>query len=195
MNPYAPKGTWASHYHISDYLNERLRAREARELLPHPYTVADLAYRELLSSKHDQAVFVGGESGAGKTEACKFMMQYLLAAQESAAQQPAAPSRSKGEGKRLAEANEKLTALLAGSEFVLEAFGNASTLNNDNSSRFVKYLNLTVGHDGMLLGATVHACLLERTRVCGLTSGKNFHIFGYIERQDTKKLKMIDKWL
>ena len=196
VNPYAPKGSWISKYDIGDYLNARLRAREATELLPHPYTVADLAYRELLASQHDQAVFVGGESGAGKTEACKFMMQYLLAAQNSTAQKPALPTRRlKGEEKRMAEANEKLTSLLAGSEFVLEALGNASTLNNENSSRFVKYLNLTVGHDGMMLGATVHACLLERTRVCGLTSGKNFHIFGYIERQDTKALKLIDKWL
>eukprot|EP01046_Picozoa_sp_COSAG06_P016601 COSAG06_NODE_1103_length_10693_cov_26.276760_4_plen_519_part_00 len=90
---------------------------------------------------------------------------------------------------------QAISNLLAQSEFVLEAFGNASTLNNENSSRFVKYLNLRISHDGVLLGATVHACLLERTRVCGLTSGKPFHIFRYLEEASSGALQEIDAWL
>jgi hypothetical protein len=92
-------------------------------------------------------------------------------------------------------ANRTLTSLLENSEFVLEAFGNAKTLNNANSSRFVRHLNLTIGHTGRLLGAAVHGCLLERTRVCGLSPGENFHIFRYIESGDRKMLNRIDKWL
>ena len=72
-----------NNYYLGDYLAKKLHVREDAGLAPHAYSVADLAFRDLLTTKHDQAVFVGGESGAGKTEACKFMLEYLLSAQGS----------------------------------------------------------------------------------------------------------------
>jgi|EP01046_Picozoa_sp_COSAG06_P016600 myosin heavy subunit len=94
VNPYSPAGCWLDSCNLNDYLAAKLHVREDPRLVPHAYCVADLAYRDLLKSKHDQAVFVGGESGAGKTEACKFMMQYLLTAQRTV-QQPKGGSTSK----------------------------------------------------------------------------------------------------
>ena len=93
VNPYAPSGTWVDAHPLYSYLKFKLRVRDEASLHPHPYAIADLAYRELLSSKHDQAVFVGGESGAGKTEACKFMLKYLLAAQKQDGKQASIAQR------------------------------------------------------------------------------------------------------
>ena len=180
-----------NNYCLKDYLGKKLHVREDTGLAPHAYSVADLAFRDLLTTKHDQAVFVGGESGAGKTEACKFMLEYLLSAQGSSGEK----FSTVGSKQRKQARNNSVSKLLADSEFVFEALGNASTLNNENSSRFVKYLNLRIGHDGKLLGATVHACLLERTRVCGLTSGKPFHVFRYLEENNARALRKIDSWL
>eukprot|EP01043_Picozoa_sp_COSAG02_P031980 COSAG02_NODE_2116_length_9799_cov_3.886495_3_plen_610_part_00 len=180
-----------NNYYLHDYLAKKLHVREDTGLAPHAYSVADLAFRDLLTTKHDQAVFVGGESGAGKTEACKFMLEYLLSAQGSSRVKFSTVASKQRKQAR----NSSVSKLLADSEFVFEALGNASTLNNENSSRFVKYLNLRIGHDGTLLGATVHACLLERTRVSGLTSGKPFHVFRYLEEQNVPALRKIDRWL
>jgi myosin-5 len=115
---------------------------------PHVYTVSEKAFRALqagaaapggkpLDRPRDQSVIVSGESGAGKTEASKFVMQYLLAASRWHAQ-------SVAETKADDELGNYIQDVLLQSNTVLEAFGNAKTIRNDNSSRFGKYTMLLV---------------------------------------------------
>jgi tetratricopeptide (TPR) repeat protein len=195
VNPYAPilqldsgisKCVWTNDFHLQDYLAHKFKARQNTSLRPHAYTIADLTLAKLLQTRTDQAIYVAGESGAGKTEACKLVMEYLLAAVESA------PAIS---------GSLTLAQVLSQSDFVMEAFGNAMTINNPNSSRFVKYLKLVVSHTGQLVGATVNASLLEKTRVCRRSNvtGKNFHIFEYLgdprSKPSSREMRDITTWL
>lgn len=126
INPYNPQGVWKNDYSLADYLKVMSSVRESG-LQPHPYAIADMALRQLLDVKTDQAVYVAGESGAGKTEACKMMLEFLMAALMPAT----------GSGPSVA-------SVLGRSDHALEAFGNARTINNENSSRFVKYVKLQI---------------------------------------------------
>ena len=190
VNPYAPNCStgqvWKNDFVLQDYVAHKTQVRATTMLRPHAYTIADLALSVLINTQADQAIYVAGESGAGKTEACKMVMQYLLAA----------ASAPNGTG-ALA-----LADVLARSDFVMEAMGNARTINNPNSSRFVKYLNLTITHSGELIGATVNASLLEKTRVCRRSEimGANFHIFDYmgdphVYQDPSQELSRVEQWL
>lgn len=98
-------------------------------------------YRNLLQNKENQCVIISGESGAGKTEASKILMQYI-----------AAVSRSSSEVDRVK--NQLLE-----SNPILEAFGNAKTLRNDNSSRFGKYMEIQFEFDGAPVGGKITNCI------------------------------------
>ena len=107
---------------------------------PHVYAIAEAAYQRLLKTKQSQSIVVSGESGAGKTETNKHLMQYL-----------AWRSRSGGGVSSLAEA-------ILQSNPVLEAFGNAKTSRNNNSSRFGKFVRVHYDDDGCIAGATTPRC-------------------------------------
>ncbi|XP_066963013.1 unconventional myosin-Ia-like [Macrobrachium rosenbergii] len=143
------------------------------QLPPHIYAVADAAHRGVWERNSDQIVVVTGESGSGKTEAAKLVLQYL------AAITPRAPN----------QANERLLQ----SNPVLEAFGNARTRRNDNSSRFGKYTEIEFDHKGDPLGGTITHYLLEKSRVTTQAPGeRNFHIFYQIlAGADIQTLKML----
>lgn len=136
------------------------RGRRRAEVAPHIYAVSDEAYRNMLNNRENQSLLITGESGAGKTENTKKVIQYIATV----------AGRSGGVGeleKQLIELNP-----------VLEAFGNAKTVRNDNSSRFGKFIKLQFSQGGLLSGASVRVYLLEKSRV--VTRGKNeraFHIF------------------
>jgi hypothetical protein len=189
VNPYAPfcntEQVWKNDFALQDYVAHKTQVRTTTMLRPHAYAIADLALSELINTQADQAIYVAGESGAGKTEACKMVMQYLLAA----------ASAPNGTGAT------ELADVLARSDFVMEALGNARTINNPNSSRFVKYLKLTITHSGELIGATVNASLVEKTRVCRRSEimGANFHIFDYmgdpqVHHDRSQELLQVEKW-
>ncbi|XP_072423152.1 unconventional myosin-Ib-like [Chiloscyllium punctatum] len=130
------------------------------ELSPHIYAIADEAYRSLRDRDKDQCVLITGESGSGKTEASKLVMSYIAAVC--------------GKG---AEVNQVKEQLLQ-SNPVLEAFGNAKTVRNDNSSRFGKYMDIEFDFKGDPLGGVVSNYLLEKSRVVKRLKGeRNFHIF------------------
>lgn len=136
------------------------------ELAPHVFGVAEEAYRSLLSTHSNQAILISGESGAGKTEAAKKIMEYI-----------AAVSKDRAEVSSDISVGEIKDALLK-SNPVLESFGNAKTLRNDNSSRFGKLMRIFLDYDGVPLGGAISTYLLEKARVVSQTEGeRNFHIF------------------
>uniref|UniRef100_A0A671XC44 non-specific serine/threonine protein kinase n=1 Tax=Sparus aurata TaxID=8175 RepID=A0A671XC44_SPAAU len=138
---------------------------------PHIFAVADVAYQSMVSYNTDQCIVISGESGAGKTEGAHLLVQQLTVL-------------GKANNRTL---QEKI--LLVNS--LVEAFGNACTVINDNSSRFGKYLEMKFTNGGTVAGAKISEYLLEKSRVIHQAAGeRNFHIFYYIYAglADRKKL-------
>uniref|UniRef100_A0AAA9TSS7 Myosin IH n=1 Tax=Bos taurus TaxID=9913 RepID=A0AAA9TSS7_BOVIN len=130
------------------------------ELPPHVYAIADNAYRMMCSELNNHFILISGESGAGKTEASKKILQYF------AVTCPMTES--------LQIARDRLLF----SNPVLEAFGNAKTLRNDNSSRFGKYMDIQFDFKGIPVGGHIISYLIEKSRVVYQNQGeRNFHIF------------------
>eukprot|EP01097_Dermamoeba_algensis_P007168 TRINITY_DN4496_c0_g2_i1.p1 TRINITY_DN4496_c0_g2~~TRINITY_DN4496_c0_g2_i1.p1 ORF type:complete len:1026 (-),score=280.10 TRINITY_DN4496_c0_g2_i1:1414-4236(-) len=129
---------------------------------PHLYALANDCYRSLLQNQANQCVIISGESGAGKTEASKIIMQFVTAISKSATN---------------ASGNQIKDQLLE-SNPLLEAFGNAKTLRNDNSSRFGKYMEIQFSRMGAPVGGQITNYLLEKSRVVAAGQGeRSFHIF------------------
>ncbi|XP_052421047.1 unconventional myosin-Ib isoform X2 [Carassius gibelio] len=154
MNPYKSLPIYTAEK-VEEYRN-----RNFYELSPHIYALADEAYRSLRDQDKDQCILITGESGAGKTEASKFVMSYVAAVC--------------GKGQEVNKVKEQLLQ----SNPVLEAFGNAKTVRNDNSSRFGKYMDIEFDFKGDPLGGVISNYLLEKSRVVKQPRGeRNFHIF------------------
>ncbi|XP_061602449.1 unconventional myosin-VI-like isoform X6 [Cololabis saira] len=136
---------------------QKYRGRSLGTLPPHVYAIADKAYRDMRVLKMSQSIIVSGESGAGKTENTKFVLRYL--------------TTSYGTGQdideRIVEANP-----------LLEAFGNAKTVRNNNSSRFGKFVEIHFNEKNTVVGGFVSHYLLEKSRICTQSSEeRNYHIF------------------
>ncbi|XP_027020172.1 unconventional myosin-Ib isoform X3 [Tachysurus fulvidraco] len=171
MNPYK-----ALPIYTADKVEE-YRNRNFYELSPHIYALADEAYRSLRDQEKDQCILITGESGAGKTEASKLVMSYVAAVC--------------GKGQEVNKVKEQLLQ----SNPVLEAFGNAKTVRNDNSSRFGKYMDIEFDFKGDPLGGVISNYLLEKSRVVKQPRGeRNFHIFYQLlsgaSDETLKKLKL-----
>ncbi|CAM9845780.1 unnamed protein product, partial [Chrysoparadoxa australica] len=143
---------------------------------PHVYAIADKAHkfmtvpenRRLTENPRDQSIIITGESGAGKTEAAKYVMRYLISASQAAAEECNEPT---GAGWGIEECLMESTVLL-------EAFGNAKTVRNDNSSRFGKYIKLHYDKTWKLVGAVTLNFLLEKSRLVYQDAGeRNYHVF------------------
>lgn len=131
----------------------------------HLYSVADAAFQTMLHDKVNQSIIISGESGAGKTEATKRMLAYLAEMQRS--------GQSGVDGDRRTVEQQVLDA-----NPVLEAFGNAKTVRNDNSSRFGKFVEVEFDSSGKLLSAQISNYLLEKCRiVTQQPEERNYHIF------------------
>ncbi|XP_023574934.1 myosin-IIIb isoform X1 [Octodon degus] len=128
---------------------------------PHIFASADAAYQCLVTFSKDQCIVISGESGSGKTESAHLIVQHLT-------------FLGKANNQTLREKILQVNSLV-------EAFGNASTAINDNSSRFGKYLEMMFTPTGAVMGARISEYLLEKSRVIKQAAGeKNFHIFYYI---------------
>lgn len=128
---------------------------------PHVFAVAEASYYNMNAYKENQCVIISGESGAGKTEAAKRLMQYIA-------------NVSGGGNSSIQETKDMVLA----TNPLLESFGNAKTLRNNNSSRFGKYLQLQFNAQGEPVGADITNYLLEKSRVVGqIANERNFHIF------------------
>ncbi|XP_034283056.1 myosin-IIIb [Pantherophis guttatus] len=128
---------------------------------PHIFATADAAYQSMITFNKDQCIIISGESGAGKTESAHLIVQHLT-------------FLGKANNRALREKILQVNPLV-------EAFGNAHTAINDNSSRFGKYLEMMFTPTGAVMGAKISEYLLEKSRVIKQALGeKNFHIFYYI---------------
>ncbi|XP_028046513.1 myosin-IIIb isoform X2 [Monomorium pharaonis] len=140
---------------------KRYKGQARSDNPPHIFAVADAAYQALLHQRQNQAIVISGESGAGKTESANLLLKQLVYLSK-------APNRNLEE--RILQINP-----------IMEAFGNATTGINANSSRFGKYLDLTMTKGGKVTGARISVYLLEQSRVIAQAEGeRNFHIFYYM---------------
>ncbi|XP_058458353.1 unconventional myosin IC [Malaya genurostris] len=139
---------------------KQYRKKHFFEAPPHVFALSDNAYRSLTEENRGQCILISGESGSGKTEASKKVLQFIAAAT--------------GHTNRVEGVKDKLLQ----SNPVLEAFGNAKTNRNDNSSRFGKYMDVQFDFTGVPEGGNILNYLLEKSRVVHQSSGeRNFHIF------------------
>lgn len=155
VNPFRDLGIY------TDQVLDSYKGKNRLEMPPHVFAVAESAYYNMNAYKDNQCVIISGESGAGKTEAAKRIMQYIA-------------NVSGGSNSSIQEIKDMVLA----TNPLLESFGNAKTLRNNNSSRFGKYLQLQFNAQGEPVGADITNYLLEKTRVVGqITNERNFHIF------------------
>ncbi|EFJ23280.1 hypothetical protein SELMODRAFT_103418 [Selaginella moellendorffii] len=140
----------------SEYIDMFRQLGSKAGLSPHAYATADSAYKEMITAGLNQSIIISGESGAGKTETAKIAMQYL-----------AALGGGGGVENEILETNP-----------ILEAFGNAKTLRNNNSSRFGKLIDIFFDSAGKICGAKIQTYLLEKSRVVHQAPGeRSYHVF------------------
>ncbi|XP_052114569.1 myosin-17 [Arachis duranensis] len=148
--------------HLYDtHMMEQYKGATFGELSPHVFAVAEVAYRAMINEGKSNSILVSGESGAGKTETTKMLMRYLAYL----------GGRSGVEGRTVEQQ-------VLESNPVLEAFGNAKTVRNNNSSRFGKFVEIQFDNKGRISGAAIRTYLLERSRVCQISDPeRNYHCF------------------
>ncbi|KAF7227125.1 myosin-10 isoform X7 [Nothobranchius furzeri] len=149
---------------------EMYRGKKRHEMPPHIYAISEAAYRSMLQDREDQSILCTGESGAGKTENTKKVIQYL------------AHVASSHKGGTLVKNKEpvqgELERQLLQANPILEAFGNAKTVKNDNSSRFGKFIRINFDVAGYIVGANIETYLLEKSRATRQAKEeRTFHIF------------------
>ncbi|WYZ44079.1 hypothetical protein EsH8_VII_000515 [Colletotrichum jinshuiense] len=155
VNPFRDLGIY------TDQVLESYKGKNRLEMPPHVFAIAESAYYNMKAYQDNQCVIISGESGAGKTEAAKRIMQYIA-------------NVSGGESGDIKQIKDMVLA----TNPLLESFGNAKTLRNNNSSRFGKYLQIHFNTQGEPVGADITNYLLEKSRVVGqITNERNFHIF------------------
>ncbi|WVZ60536.1 hypothetical protein U9M48_010546 [Paspalum notatum var. saurae] len=166
--------------HLYDvHMMEQYKGATFGELSPHLFAIADACYRAMINDQGSQSILVSGESGAGKTETTKMLMRYLAFM----------GGRSGTEGRTVEQQ-------VLESNPVLEAFGNAKTVKNNNSSRFGKFVEIQFDKFGKISGAAVRTYLLERSRVCQVSDPeRNYHCFYMLcsaPPEDIKRFKVGD---
>ncbi|XP_033826509.1 myosin-10 isoform X1 [Periophthalmus magnuspinnatus] len=160
----------------SENIIEMYRGKKRHEIPPHIYAISESAYRCMLQDREDQSILCTGESGAGKTENTKKVIQYLAYVASSHKGRkdhnipPDSPKAFKLQGeleRQLLQANP-----------ILESFGNAKTVKNDNSSRFGKFIRINFDVAGYIVGANIETYLLEKSRAIRQAKDeRTFHIF------------------
>ncbi|XP_010880198.2 myosin, heavy chain 7B, cardiac muscle, beta a isoform X3 [Esox lucius] len=156
------------------------KGKRRAEVPPHIYSIADNAYNDMLRNRENQSMLITGESGAGKTVNTKRVIQYFAIV---AALGEAAAKKGGTLEDQIIEANP-----------AMEAFGNAKTLRNDNSSRFGKFIRIHFGTSGKLASADIDIYLLEKSRVIFQQPGeRSYHIYYQIMSQ--KKPELLDMLL
>ncbi|VDK70855.1 unnamed protein product [Litomosoides sigmodontis] len=138
--------------------------RQLSSMPPHIFAIANITYHSMLRIKENQCIVISGESGSGKTESTNFLLHHFTTLSQK--------------GSSAGSSVEK-TLLAAGP--VLEAFGNAVTVQNNNSSRFGKFIRVNYRENGMVSGANVEIYLLEKSRIISqAVDERNYHVFYYL---------------
>ncbi|KAK2515471.1 hypothetical protein Q9233_013984 [Columba guinea] len=179
VNPYK----WLPVYNpevVSGY-----RGKKRQEAPPHIFSISDNAYQFMLTDRNNQSILITGESGAGKTVNTKRVIQYFatiaVTGEKKKEQQP---------GKMQGTLEDQIIQ----ANPLLEAFGNAKTVRNDNSSRFGKFIRIHFGTTGKLASADIETYLLEKSRVTfQLASERSYHIFYQIMSNKKPELIVADK--
>uniref|UniRef100_A0A4W5LLK1 Myosin heavy chain 6 n=1 Tax=Hucho hucho TaxID=62062 RepID=A0A4W5LLK1_9TELE len=172
VNPYK----WLPVYDQS--VVNAYRGKKRTEAPPHVFSVSDNAYQYMLSDRENQSVLITGESGAGKTVNTKRVIQYFASIAAVAGKKSAAEEKKGTLEDQIIQANP-----------ALEAFGNAKTIRNDNSSRFGKFIRIHFGVTGKLSSADIETYLLEKSRVTfQLKAERDYHIFYQILSQKKPEL-------
>ncbi|XP_030752192.1 myosin heavy chain, muscle isoform X45 [Sitophilus oryzae] len=155
------------------------RGKRRNEVPPHIFAISDGAYVNMLTNHENQSMLITGESGAGKTENTKKVIAYFATVGAST-KKPTEEQQKKG----------TLEDQVVQTNPVLEAFGNAKTVRNDNSSRFGKFIRIHFGPTGKLAGADIETYLLEKARVISQQSlERSYHIFYQIMSGAVKGIK------
>ena len=159
-----------------DYFNNMSNERNINPPKAHIYYLTEDAYRKMLATKKNQNFIITGDSGSGKTESTKLILEYLTNSN-----------------------NDEISKNIMDSNPILEAFGNAKTIRNDNSSRFGKFIEINFSEQGKIIDAIISSYLLEKSRVVQFQDGEeNFKIFylfvlGKNEEEEKKyKIKSLD---
>lgn len=174
MNPYEILPIYTNNQ-ISFYKSQKVSS-SSNKASPHIFAIGNNAYQEMVASNKNQCIVISGESGAGKTESTKLILQYLAAVS----------GKHSWIEQQILEANP-----------IMEAFGNAKTVKNDNSSRFGKYIDIFFNDNGAIEGAKIEHYLLEKSRIVSSNKGeRNYHIFyamlAGLSKEEKKRLELDD---
>ncbi|XP_076944168.1 myosin-11-like [Bidens hawaiensis] len=166
--------------HLYDVkMMDRYKGAALGELDPHVFAIADSAFRAMVNERKSNSILVSGESGAGKTETTKMLMRYLAYL-----------------GGRKGTEGRSVEQQMLESNPVLEAFGNAKTVRNNNSSRFGKFVEIQFDKQARISGAAIRTYLLEKSRVCQISDPeRNYHCFYLLcaaPPEEIKKYKLGD---
>ncbi|XP_076583896.1 myosin-9-like isoform X1 [Chaetodon auriga] len=157
----------------SEEIVNMYKGKKRHEMPPHIYAITDTAYRSMMQDREDQSILCTGESGAGKTENTKKVIQYLA--------HVASSFKSKKDQGSAVLSHGELEKQLLQANPILEAFGNAKTVKNDNSSRFGKFIRINFDVNGYIVGANIETYLLEKSRAIRQAKDeRSFHIFYYM---------------
>lgn len=186
----------------TDAIVAAYKGRRREENAPHVFALADVAMRNMLEARENQSLLITGESGAGKTENTKKVIQYLAAvAVDPSAETNGTLTRSSSSARQIMDhlrgvegiAAKRLGLLerqILQANPILEAFGNAQTIRNNNSSRFGKFVRIEFTSSGAIAGANIDWYLLEKSRVTTRSEKeRSFHIFYQLLRGADAKLK------
>eukprot|EP00076_Gallus_gallus_P004819 NP_001306233.1 myosin-1B [Gallus gallus] len=180
VNPYK----WLPVYNPEVVL--AYRGKKRQEAPPHIFSISDNAYQFMLTDRENQSILITGESGAGKTVNTKRVIQYFATI--------AASGDKKKEEQPAGKMQGTLEDQIISANPLLEAFGNAKTVRNDNSSRFGKFIRIHFGATGKLASADIETYLLEKSRVTfQLKAERSYHIFYQI--MSNKKPELIEMLL
>ncbi|NWZ92682.1 MYSS protein, partial [Nesospiza acunhae] len=180
VNPYK----WLPVYNPEVVL--AYRGKKRQEAPPHIFSISDNAYQFMLTDRENQSILITGESGAGKTVNTKRVIQYFATIAASGEKK----KEEQGSGKMQGTLEDQIIS----ANPLLEAFGNAKTVRNDNSSRFGKFIRIHFGATGKLASADIETYLLEKSRVTfQLKAERSYHIFYQI--MSNKKPELIDMLL
>ncbi|PVU88880.1 hypothetical protein BB559_005331 [Furculomyces boomerangus] len=167
VNPFKDLGIYTPEI-IKSY-----QGKNKLELAPHVYAIAEGSFKNMISYRENQCVIISGESGAGKTEAAKRILEYIAVVS--------------GES---SSSIQKVKEMTLATSPLLEGFGNAKTLRNNNSSRHGKYLEVQFNTSGEPTGAKITNYLLEKSRVVSqIKNERNFHIFYQITKAVPQKYR------